>query len=85
MAPEELGELKITADPAAAVEVSGPHFQKQLRSPIFGLKVPVGRYRIVFRNDTFGTPLNAQVVVVAGASRAVHADFRQAEPTVSVR
>ena len=85
VAPEELGELKITADPAAAVEVSGPHFQKQLRSPIFGLKVPVGRYRIVFRNDTFGTPLNAQVVVVAGASRAVHADFRQAEPTVSVR
>jgi hypothetical protein len=49
-----------------------------------GLKVPVGRYRVVFRNDTFGAPLNAEVVILTGVSRSVHADFRQAEPAVSV-
>jgi hypothetical protein len=83
--PEQFGALKITADPRATVEVSGAHFHQLGQSPLVGLRVPVGRYQIVFRNDTFGAPLSAQVMVVAGASRSVHADFRQAEPAVSVR
>ncbi|MEI9937039.1 MAG: protein kinase [Pseudomonadota bacterium] len=83
--PEQFGVLKITADPRASVEVSGPHFHQLGQSPIFGLKVPVGRYQVVFRNDTFGAPLNAQVLILSGVSRSVHADFRQAEPAVSVR
>ncbi|MEI9952130.1 MAG: serine/threonine-protein kinase [Pseudomonadota bacterium] len=83
--PEQFGVLKITADPRAAVEVSGPHFHQLGQSPIVGLKVPVGKYQVVFRNDTFGAPLTAQVMILSGISRSVHADFRQAEPAVSVR
>jgi serine/threonine protein kinase len=83
--PAQIGALKITADPRAEVEVSGDHFRQVGQTPILGLNVQVGKYQIVFRNDTFGTPLRAQVMVVAGGSRSVHADFRQAEPVVSVR
>jgi hypothetical protein len=80
----QFGVLKVTADPRALVDVSGPHFHQAGQSPLFGLKVPVGKYQIVFRNDTFGVPLTAQVMVLSGVSRSVHADFRQAEPAVSV-
>ena len=83
--PEQFGALKLTADPPAFVEVSGPHFQRSARSPIVALKVPVGRYQVVFKNDTWGAPLGTQVVVVAGVSRSVHADFRLTEPAISVR
>jgi hypothetical protein len=82
---DQFGTLRITADPRAVVEVSGPNFHEQRQTPVLGLKVPSGKYQIVFRSDTIGTPVNAQVMVVAGASRSVHADFRQAEPAVSVR
>src|SRR6478609_4005704 len=82
--PDQFGVLKVTADPRALVEVSGPHFHQAGQSPLIGLKVPVGKYQIVFRNDTFGAPLNAQVMILSGVSRSVHADFRQAEPAVSV-
>ncbi|MEO8906297.1 MAG: protein kinase, partial [Polyangiaceae bacterium] len=82
---EEFGALKVTADPRAAVELSGHHFHQLGQTPIIGLKLPTGRYQVVFRNDTFGTPVTTQVVVVAGGTRSVHADFRQAEPAVSVR
>jgi serine/threonine-protein kinase len=83
-AEPQVGVLKVTADPRALVEVSGPHFHQAGQSPMIGLKVPVGKYQIVFRNDTFGAPLSAQVMVLSGVSRSVHADFRQAEPAVSV-
>ena len=83
--PEQFGVLKLTADPRAVVEVSGPHFVRTAQSPIVALQVPAGRYQVVFKNDTFGAPLGTQVVVVAGASRSVHADFRLAEPAISVR
>jgi serine/threonine protein kinase len=83
--PDQFGVLRITADPRAAVDVSGPNFFHEVRqTPVLGFKVPSGNYRIIFRNDTFGTPVAAQVMVVAGASRSVHADFRQAEPAVTV-
>ncbi|HET7541294.1 MAG TPA: serine/threonine-protein kinase [Polyangiaceae bacterium] len=82
--PEQFGMLKITADPRAAVEVSGPHFHQATQSPVFGLKLPIGKYQVVFRNDTFGAPLSAQVTVLTGVTRSVHADFRQAEPAISV-
>jgi hypothetical protein len=82
--PSLFGMLKITADPRAAVEISGPHFHQLGQSPIVGLKVPVGRFQIVFRNDTFGAPLSTQIMIVAGVNRSVHADFRQAEPAVSI-
>jgi hypothetical protein len=77
--------LKITADPRADVVLTGPNFRQVGQSPMIGLKLPAGRYQVLFRNDTFGAPLNAQVTVAAGMNRSVHADFRQAEPAVSVR
>ncbi len=83
--PDQYGGLKITADPRAAFEVSGRRFHQLGQTPIVGLRVQAGKYLVVFRNDTFGTPVSAQVMVVAGGNRSVHADFRQAEPTVSVR
>jgi serine/threonine-protein kinase len=84
-APAEFGVLKITADPRANVVLTGPNFRQVGQSPMIGLKVPAGRYQVLFRNDTFGAPLNAQVTVASGMNRSVHADFRQAEPAVSVR
>lgn len=83
--PDEFGVLRITADPRAAVEVSGLNVHELRQTPVLGLKVPAGKYQIIFRNDTFGTPVRAQAMVVAGATRSVHADFRQAEPAVTVR
>jgi hypothetical protein len=82
---EPSGVLRITADPRAAIEVSGANFHALRQTPVLGLKVPSGTYQLVFRNETFGTPIQAQVTVVAGATRSVHADFRQAEPTIAVR
>jgi serine/threonine-protein kinase len=83
--PDQYGVLRITADPRATIEVNGAGFHEVRQTPVLGLKVPSGKYQIVFRNDTFGAPVNSQVMVVAGASRSVHADFRQAEPAVTVR
>jgi eukaryotic-like serine/threonine-protein kinase len=83
--PAQFGLLKVTADPRAAVEISGPRFRQLGQSPLVGLKLPVGRYRVVFRNDTFGAPLAAEVIILTGVSRSVHADFRQAEPAIHVR
>ncbi|HEY5374004.1 MAG TPA: serine/threonine-protein kinase [Polyangiaceae bacterium] len=83
--PDQYGVLKITADPRATFEVSGPQFHQLGQTPIVGLRVHAGKYLVVFRNDTFGTPVSAQVMVVAGGNHGVHADFRQAEPAVSVR
>lgn len=80
----QFGVLRVTADPRALVEVSGAHFHQTGQSPMLGVRVPVGKYQVVFRNDTFGAPLSAQVMVLSGVSRSVHADFRQAEPAVSV-
>lgn len=83
--PEQLGSLKLTADPRATFEVNGPSFHRLGQTPMLALKLPTGRYQVVFRNDTFGAPVTAQVAVVASGSRSVHADFRQAEPVVTVR
>jgi len=82
---EELGQLRITADPRATVEISGSGVHRVQQTPVVGLRVPAGKYQLVFRNETFGAPVNAAVVVLAGATRSAHADFRQAEPTVTVR
>jgi len=82
---EPSGVLRITADPRASIEVSGANFHALRQTPVLGLRVPTGTYQLVFRNETFGAPIQAQVTVVGGATRSVHADFRQAEPTVAVR
>jgi eukaryotic-like serine/threonine-protein kinase len=77
--------LRLTADPQATATVIGPHTSQTLVTPVPSLKLPAGTYSVTFRSPTFGAPVVAQVELSAGSSRSVHADFRAAEPTVSVR
>jgi hypothetical protein len=79
------GALRLTADPKATVTVVGARVAQTHVTPVPGLKLPPGSYSVTFRSPTFGAPVVAQVELLAGALRSVHADFRAAEPTVSVR
>jgi serine/threonine-protein kinase len=80
-----LALLRLTADPQATVTVVGARVSQTHVTPVPGLKLPPGAYSITFRSATFGAPVATQVELAPGASRAVHADFRAAEPTVTVR
>jgi hypothetical protein len=77
--------LRLTADPPATVTVVGARVSQTHVTPVPGLKLPPGSYSVTFRSPTFGAPVVAQVELGAGVSRSVHADFRAAEPTVTVR
>jgi hypothetical protein len=77
--------LRLTADPRASVTVVGARVSQTHVTPISSLKLPPGSYSVTFRSPTFGAPVVAQVELSAGTSRSVHADFRAAEPTVTVR
>ncbi|HEY6078813.1 MAG TPA: hypothetical protein VIW29_08415, partial [Polyangiaceae bacterium] len=77
--------LKLTADVPATVTVVGPKVSETLDTPVRQLKLPAGIYRVTFRSPTFGEPVAAPVELGPGDSRSVHADFRAALPTVSVR
>jgi eukaryotic-like serine/threonine-protein kinase len=84
-APQSSGVLRLTADPPASVSVQGSGKSRSLHTPVRDLRVPAGSYTVTFRNDTYGAPVVARVVVQSGLSRSVHADFREAEPRVTVR
>lgn len=77
--------LRLTADPRASVTVVGARVSQTHVTPVASLKLPPGSYSVTFRSPTFGAPVVAQVDWGAGSSRSVHADFRAAEPTVTVR
>jgi serine/threonine protein kinase len=77
--------LRLTADPRASVTIVGARVSQTHVTPVSGLKLPPGSYSVTFRSPTFGAPVVAQVELGAGISRSVHADFRAAEPTVTVR
>jgi hypothetical protein len=49
------------------------------------LSLPPGSYSVTFRSPTFGEPVAARIDLASGSSRSIHADFRAAIPTVSVR
>jgi len=78
-------QLRLTADPQATVTVVGAHVSQTHLTPVPSLKLPPGAYSVTFRSPTFGAPVVARIELSSGASRSVHADFRAAEPTVSVR
>jgi hypothetical protein len=40
---------------------------------------------VTFESATYGAPVSAAVTLADGGLRSVHADFREAEPRVSVR
>jgi len=77
--------LRLTADPGARVRVLGRGFERALTTPVRELRLPAGAYTITFENVTYAAPVRAEVIVEEGARRSVHADFREAEPRVSVR
>jgi hypothetical protein len=79
------GVLRLTADPPASVNVSGPGKSRSLVTPVRELRVPAGSYTVTFRSETYAAPVVARVVVESGLSRSVHADFREADPRVTVR
>lgn len=80
-----LALLRLTADPQATVTVVGARVSQTHVTPVSGLKLPPGSYSVTFRSATFGAPVATQVELAAGGSRSIHADFRAAEPTVSIR
>ncbi|HEY2409806.1 MAG TPA: protein kinase [Polyangiaceae bacterium] len=82
--PSTVATLKLTADPRATVHVDGARIHEVRDTPVVELKVPFGQYQITFQSQTLGRPLSTQIFLVAGASRSVHADFREAEPTLSI-
>jgi serine/threonine protein kinase len=77
--------LRLTSDPAAKVFVRGAGLSRALTTPVRELKLPPGVYSVSFESATYGAPVTASVSLADGAQRSVHADFREAEPRISVR
>jgi serine/threonine protein kinase len=75
--------LRLTADPPAMVTVEGGGFEQTSPTPVRGLSLRPGAYRVTFRNETYRAPVATRVVLEPGAERSVHADFRAAEPQLS--
>jgi serine/threonine protein kinase len=77
--------LRLTADPPAMVTVEGEGVSRTTPTPVAALALSPGSYRVIFRNETYGPPVATRVQLRAGALLRVHADFREAEPRVTVR
>ena len=77
--------LQLTADPSADVTVRGPGLRRRLATPVRDLRLAAGAYSITFESATYGVPVSARVVMEEGTRRSVHADFREAEPKLTVR
>jgi serine/threonine protein kinase len=84
-APLASATLKLTADPPAIVSIDGEGFSQTSATPLRALPLPPGAYRLSFRSETYGSPVAGQVTLAPGARRSVHADFRAAVPTLTVR
>ena len=67
------------------VTVEGEGVSRTTPTPVAALALSPGSYRVVFRNETYGPPVATRVELRAGALLRVHADFREAEPRVTVR
>jgi serine/threonine-protein kinase len=83
--PAVSATLKLTSDPPAMVSVEGPGFSQTSPTPLRALPLAPGAYRVSFRSETYGSPVSGQVTLGPGARRSVHADFRAAVPTLTVR
>ena len=79
------GTLRLTADPPAVVSVEGDGFEQTSSTPVRGLSLRPGAYRVTFRNETYRAPVATRVVLEPGVERSVHADFRAAEPRITQR
>jgi serine/threonine protein kinase len=76
---------KLTSDPPAMVSIEGEGFSQTSPTPLRALPLAPGAYRVSFRSETYGSPVSGQVTLGPGARRSVHADFRAAVPTLTVR
>jgi eukaryotic-like serine/threonine-protein kinase len=77
--------LKLTSDPPAMVSIDGQGFSQTSPTPVRALPLSPGAYRLSFRSETYGSPVAGQVTLAPGSRRSVHADFRAAVPTLTVR
>jgi eukaryotic-like serine/threonine-protein kinase len=77
--------LRLTADPPAVVSVEGDGFEQTSSTPVRGIALRPGVYRVTFRNETSRAPVATRVLLEPGADRRVHADFRAAEPSITQR
>jgi serine/threonine protein kinase len=82
---DNAASLRITADPPAVVTVEGGDVTETRATPVRSLGLRPGAYRLSFRSETYGSPVTTQVTLAPGTARTVHADFRAAVPTVTVR
>lgn len=85
VAPAASATLKLTSDPPAMVSIEGAGFSQTSPTPLRALPLAPGAYRISFRSETYGSPVSGHVTLGPGARRSVHADFRAAVPTLTVR
>jgi hypothetical protein len=67
------------------VTVEGGDVTETRATPVRSLGLRPGAYRVSFRSETYGSPVTTQVTLAPGTVRTVHADFRAAVPTVTVR
>lgn len=77
--------LQLTSDPPASVGLRGPGQNRRLSTPVRELRLPAGAYTVTFESATYGVPVSTRVVIEEGTRRSVHADFREAEPKITVR
>jgi hypothetical protein len=77
--------LRLTADPPAVVSVEGDGFEQTSTTPVRGLSLRPGAYRVTFRNETYRSPVATRIVLEPGGERSLHADFRAAEPRITQR
>jgi hypothetical protein len=85
VAPDVEATLRVTSDPPSVVTVEGPGVAQTSSTPVRGLTLPPGSYRVTFRSETYGAPVATQVALAPGVRRSVHADFRAAVPAITVR
>jgi hypothetical protein len=83
--PAAAATLKLTSDLPAVVTVRGGRVVETHSTPVRALRVPPGAYTVTFSSETYSGPIATRVTLEPGASRGVHADFRDAVPRVSVR
>jgi serine/threonine-protein kinase len=77
--------LRLTSDPPGVVSVEGAGYSQTSPTPVRALALRAGSYRVTFRSETYGAPVTTQVTLASGARRSVHADFRAAQPAITVR
>jgi serine/threonine protein kinase len=77
--------LQLTSDPPASVGLRGSGQNRRLSTPVRELRLPAGAYTVTFESATYGVPVSTRVVIEEGTRRSVHADFREAEPKITVR